>query len=81
MIFVLQRIVCLHRHSLHTNSSYRCCEIALSAMCVGFEDVGHSSDARDMLAKYKIGELSEEEKAASKAKVAESATTGGGGSR
>ncbi|EEB12650.1 Cytochrome b5, putative [Pediculus humanus corporis] len=27
-----------------------------------FEDVGHSRDARDMMSKYKIGELNEEEK-------------------
>lgn len=27
-----------------------------------FEDVGHSTDARDMMVKYKIGELCEEDK-------------------
>ncbi|XP_017487503.1 PREDICTED: cytochrome b5-like [Rhagoletis zephyria] len=27
-----------------------------------FEDVGHSTDAREMMAKYKIGELCEEDK-------------------
>ncbi|CAH1389897.1 unnamed protein product [Nezara viridula] len=27
-----------------------------------FEDVGHSSDARDMMKKYKIGELAEEDR-------------------
>lgn len=30
----------------------------------GFEDVGHSQDARTMLAEYQIGELPEEEKEA-----------------
>jgi len=35
-----------------------------------FEDVGHSTDARELLAQYKIGELTDEDKAKVK-KVAE----------
>lgn len=35
-----------------------------------FEDVGHSSDARELLAQYKIGELTDEDKAKVK-KIAE----------
>mmetsp|Transcript_115298 Transcript_115298/g.162105 ORF Transcript_115298/g.162105 Transcript_115298/m.162105 type:complete len:130 (+) Transcript_115298:55-444(+) len=47
-----------------------------------FDDVGHSSDARDMLKKYKIGELPEEEKEKLKEAQAAAATSNssGGGS-
>ena len=45
----------------------------------GFEDVGHSEDARSMLAEYKIGELPAAEKEAAKAKAA-ARSEGGGGS-
>ncbi|XP_028131707.1 cytochrome b5 [Diabrotica virgifera virgifera] len=33
-----------------------------------FEDVGHSSDARELMVKYKVGEVVEEERTAVKAK-------------
>mmetsp|Transcript_3649 Transcript_3649/g.11432 ORF Transcript_3649/g.11432 Transcript_3649/m.11432 type:complete len:154 (+) Transcript_3649:2-463(+) len=44
-----------------------------------FDDVGHSSDARDQLKKYKIGELPAEEKAMLKAQQEEQKKSGGGG--
>ena len=48
----------------------------------GFEDVGHSIDARDMLKEYLVGELPEEEKgkAAAAANVAANAPASEGGS-
>ena len=45
----------------------------------GFEDVGHSEDARNMLTEYKIGELPEAEKEAAKAKAAQRTESSGGG--
>jgi len=45
-----------------------------------FEDVGHSSDARDMMKKYKIGELSESERTKKEDKKASSVPKTGGAS-
>uniref|UniRef100_A0A224XZZ2 Cytochrome b5 n=1 Tax=Panstrongylus lignarius TaxID=156445 RepID=A0A224XZZ2_9HEMI len=43
-----------------------------------FEDVGHSTDARDMMSKYKIGELAEEDRTTvgTKGGIWEDGTTG-----
>lgn len=38
-----------------------------------FEDVGHSSDARELMMTYLIGELTDEDKIPSKSKVLQSA--------
>eukprot|EP00051_Salpingoeca_urceolata_P005466 m.73459 g.73459 ORF g.73459 m.73459 type:complete len:128 (-) comp14350_c1_seq2:115-498(-) len=41
----------------------------------GFDDVGHSTDAREMLKQYLIGELPEDEREPEKPKVVKSATS------
>eukprot|EP00040_Diaphanoeca_grandis_P021434 m.114181 g.114181 ORF g.114181 m.114181 type:complete len:120 (-) comp28338_c1_seq1:1435-1794(-) len=43
----------------------------------GFEDVGHSQDAREMLKEYLIGQLPEDEKAKAKAVSTKNASEGG----
>ncbi|KAF7493072.1 Cytochrome b5 [Sarcoptes scabiei] len=41
-------------------------ELAGKNATESFEDVGHSTDARDIMKKYKIGELCEEDRAKTK---------------
>ncbi|OQR74061.1 cytochrome b5 isoform 1 [Tropilaelaps mercedesae] len=58
-------------------------EVAGSEATEAFENVGHSTDARELMAQYKIGELTDEDKAkvmkvAEKSKFPDSSTTSGG---
>ena len=64
----------------HPGGSEVIMEVAGQDGSEGFEDVGHSEDAREMLAEYKIGELPAEEKAKAEEKRKEKAEASGGGS-
>merc|ERR1711935_163195 len=64
----------------HPGGSEVIMEVAGQDGTEGFEDVGHSEDARDMLKEYLIGELPEEEKEKAKAAMKERAEASGGGS-
>lgn len=63
----------------HPGGSEVIMEVAGQDGSEGFEDVGHSEDARDMLKEYLIGELPAEEKAKAEALRKEKAESGGGG--
>ncbi|XP_022663253.1 cytochrome b5-like [Varroa jacobsoni] len=58
-------------------------EVAGTETTEAFEDVGHSTDARELMVQYKIGELTDEDKSkvkkvTEKSQFRESSTTGNG---